>query len=271
MKTILVATDFSPAALNAANYAADMALAINADLFLLHVLQMPGATLQVPIQVPLDKMVEDVEGEIYKLKNDLAHKTAGKLNIKTEVREDYFFAELEAVCDIIKPYCVIMGSQGTTAIGRLVFGGHTVYAMKQLKWPLITVPPSASFSSVKKIALACDFDDAINKIPLSEIKTLVIDFGATLHVLNNGKLEEFRPEIISRSRILEQELGTIKPHYNFIVNPDTDAGIIEFVEDNNIDLLIVLPKHHGLIDKIVHKSHTRQMVLHSNVPVLALH
>ena len=35
MKTIIVATDFSPAALNAANYAAAMATAINAKLFLL--------------------------------------------------------------------------------------------------------------------------------------------------------------------------------------------------------------------------------------------
>ena len=41
MKTILVATDFSSVALNATNYAADMALAINADILLLHVYQIP--------------------------------------------------------------------------------------------------------------------------------------------------------------------------------------------------------------------------------------
>ena len=37
MKTIIVATDFSTAALNAAEYAADMALAIQANILLLHI------------------------------------------------------------------------------------------------------------------------------------------------------------------------------------------------------------------------------------------
>jgi len=41
MKTIVVATDFSAVALNAANYAVDMALAIKADILLLHVYQIP--------------------------------------------------------------------------------------------------------------------------------------------------------------------------------------------------------------------------------------
>jgi nucleotide-binding universal stress UspA family protein len=37
MKTILIATDFSPAAFNAANYAAGMGRVCNADLSLLHI------------------------------------------------------------------------------------------------------------------------------------------------------------------------------------------------------------------------------------------
>ena len=271
MKTILVATDFSRAALNATNYAIEMALAIDADLYLLHVFQTPGTSLQVPMPLILDEMLRDVEGEMDKQKEYVVRKTAGKLAVKTEVRREYFFAELEAVCDSIKPYCVIMGSQGTTVAERLAFGGHAVYAMRHLEWPLITVPPNTTFSSVKNIALACDFDDAINTMPLDKIKALVNDFGATLYVLNTSKGEELDQEIISKTKQLEQELGTIKPHYNFIINLDTDAGILGFVEDNNIDLLIVLPKHYDLLHNLLHKSHTKHMVLHSKVPVLALH
>jgi len=33
----------------------------------------------------------------------------------------------------------------------------------------------------------------------------------------------------------------------------------------------VLPKRHGLLDKLIHKSHTKQLVLHSHVPVMAFH
>ena len=271
MKTILVATDFSPAALNAANYAADMALAINADILLLHVYQIPVVYLEVPVALNEEGMMQEAEKGINKIKNQLTRKTNGKLNMETDVRVGVFFPELKTVCERIKPYTVVMGSQGTTAAEQLLFGSHAVYAMKHLMWPLITVPPEATFSAVKKIGLACDFDKVVDTTPLDEIKLLVNDFNAELHVLNTGKKEIFNPEIIFESGVLQEMLAPVKPNYHFISNQNTDEGIMDFAEKNHIDLLVVLPKRHGLLDKLFHKSHTKQLVLHSHVPVMALH
>ena len=49
MKTIIVPTDFSPIATNAMNFAADMAVNINASLMLLHVYQVPVSMPDVPV------------------------------------------------------------------------------------------------------------------------------------------------------------------------------------------------------------------------------
>ena len=270
MKTIVVATDFSPAALNAANYAADMALAINADILLLHVYQIPVVYLEVPV-VNEEDMIQEAEKDIIQLKEELAWKRGGKLNIETEVRIGVFFPEMKTVCERINPYTVVIGSQGKTAAERLFFGSHAVYAMKHLMWPLITVPPGAKFSSVKKIGLACDFDKVVDTTSLDEIKMLVNDFNAELHVLNTGKKEVFNPEIVFEAGVLEEMLEPLKPNYHFITNQNTDEGIMDFAEKNHIDLLIVLPKRHGLLDKLIHKSHTKQLVMHSHVSVMALH
>jgi nucleotide-binding universal stress UspA family protein len=271
MKTILMATDFSPAALNAARYASDMALSINANMILLYVFQLPVFYAEVPAGYTEEDMSQDAETELLRLKDELIQKTGGKLNIETEVRMGVFFAELTAVCDRIKPYTVVIGSQGTSAVQRLFFGGHAVYAMKHLRWPLITVPAGVVYSSVKKIGLACDFDLVLDTIPLDEIKALMNDFNAELYVLNTGKKEEFDSEIVFEASMLQEMLPQSRTHYNFIVNPDADEGILNFVEENNIDLLIVLPKRHSLLDKIIHKSHTRHLVLTSHVPVMAIH
>ena len=271
MKTILVATDFSPAALNATNYAAEMSLAINADLYLLHVFQTPGTCLQVPIPVLLDEMIQDVKHEMKKLKEDLMHKAAGKLNIKAEIRMDHFYAGLKAVCGRIKPYCLVMGSQGTTAAERFAFGGHTVYAMKHLEWPLIVVPPGFNFSAIKKILLACDYDNVLSTIPLEEIKLLVKDFSAELHVLNTCKDQPGNPNTELESGLLQEMLQPLNPEYHSVTSEYTDQAIMNFAEKNNIDLLIVLPKRHDLLDRLVHKSHSKQMVLYCHVPVMALH
>jgi nucleotide-binding universal stress UspA family protein len=63
----------------------------------------------------------------------------------------------------------------------------------------------------------------------------------------------------------------LNPQYHFIADENIDLGIMKFIEQNEIDMLIVLPKRHKLLDKLFHKSHTKQMVLHAHVPVMALH
>jgi nucleotide-binding universal stress UspA family protein len=272
MKTILVATDFSPAALNAAKYAADMALAINADMVLLHVFQIPVTYNEVlPVILNVDQLREDAEKNLDELKDQLNRQKNGKPGIQTNVEIGSFFDELKAACEKINPYMVVMGSQGTTASDRFLFGGHTVYAMKHLMWPLITVPNGVQFSSIKKIGLACDFDKVIDTTPVHEIKLLMNDFKASLHILNTGSQKEYNPDIVFQSGMLQEMIADLKPQYHFITHKDADEGIMDFAEKNNIDLLIVLPKRHGLLNKLIHKSHTKQLVLHSHVPVMALH
>ena len=272
MKTILLATDFSGAAQNAANYAADMALVINADLLLVHIYEIPVSYGEMPVPVNDEVIMENAEKNITELKEQLSRKTGGKLHIATEVTTGvFFFHELKSVCERIKPYAVVMGSHGTTAAERLFFGSQTVYAMKYLVWPLVSVPPEAAFSAVKKIGLACDFENVLNTTLLDEIKMLVSDFNAELHVINTGKEQVPDPDVAFELGLLDDMLNPLKPDYHFITSENTDEGIMNFAEENDIDLLVVLPKRHGLLHKLIHKSHTKQMVLYSHVPVMALH
>ena len=108
-------------------------------------------------------------------------------------------------------------------------------------------------------------------MPIDEIRGLVNNFNAELHVINTGKKEDFDPEIIFKSLKLEKLLGGIRAVYHFISNEDTDNGIISFTENNGIDLLIVLPKRHGLIDSLLLESHSKELVLHCHVPIMGLH
>ena len=112
MKTILVATDFSPAALNAVHYAADMAISIKADLLMLTVVQTPIGYSDLPIVINLEDMLRSTEKDIRQLKEALQLKTNGKINIEAEVGMGSFFSELKSVCERVKPYAVVMGSQG---------------------------------------------------------------------------------------------------------------------------------------------------------------
>lgn len=271
MNTILVATDFSAAAINAAEYAAEMALAVNKQLLLLHINNLPVAWGQIPIATDDTRMTENAITEMSRLKKRLEEKAAGKLVIETEIRTGAFFQELQTACEVIKPYTVVMGSQGTTATERFFFGGHTVYAMQHLPWPLITVPPEARYTYLRRIGLACDFDNVATVTPVEAILGLVKDFNADLHVLNVGKETVLAPDLVFESGVLSELLEEAAPQYHFIAHDDTNKALIEFVENYHIHLLLVLPRQRGLSEKLLYKSHTKELVLNSNVPVMALH
>lgn len=267
----MVATDFSPAASNAVKYAADMALSINVNLFLLHVYQVSVVYSEIPVALNEEAERQEVEQAIIQLKEEMIRRTDSKINITSEVRLGAFFQELKTICDYIKPYTVVMGSQGTTAAERLLFGGHTVNAMKNLSWPLITVSGDLKFSGIKNIGFACDFENVADSTPVEEIKTLVHDFNAELQLLTIVNKSVYNPGIVFESGLMQEMLKDIKHTYHFISNENIEEGIIEFTEKNNIDLLIVLPKRHSLLDEIIGKSYTKQLVLNSHVPVMALH
>ena len=271
MKKLVVTTDFSLAAANAVNYAADMALSINAELLLLNVVQTPIGYSDLPIIISLEDMMRSSEKDMQNLKAEVTKRTNGKIIIETEVGMGGFFEELKHVCERVKPYAVVMGSQGKTAAEHLMFGAHAVHAVKHLTWPVITVPPGATFTSVKKIGLASDLSEVVETTPIEEIKMLVNDFNAELHILNTGKKEVFDADIVFESGLMQEMTMALKPKFHFINNENTDEGIMDFADKNQIDLLIVLPRRHNLLGSIFHKSHTKQLVLHSHVPVMALH
>jgi nucleotide-binding universal stress UspA family protein len=274
MKRIVAPTDFSPASLNAVNYAADMACALKGSLSLIHVFQLPIIYSEVPVAIDnTDDSVKEAEEKIRQLKDDITKRTGGEIEINTEVKVGSVIPETESFCSSVHPYSVVMGTQGAGAVERFFFGSNTILAVKNLSWPLIVVPPDAKFTSIKKIGLACDLKKVVETAPVEEIKSLVKEFSAELHVLHVNREAEriYTPETRKESALLQEMLEELHPVYHFVSNADIDEGLVEFAEKNNLDLLIVVPKKHNLVDKLFHKSHTKQLVLNTHVPVMSVH
>lgn len=274
MKTLIVPTDFSPVATNAMNYAADMALQIHASLMLFHVYQVPVAVSEVPLPlISLDELKEQAESKLNKLRNDLEHVTSGKLKIYTEARLGNTVDELEDVCKKIKPFAVIMGSVGHSAVERIVFGSTTLTSIKHLTSPVISVPGGKEYGTgIKKIGFACDFREIAITTPVAVIKNFVKEFNAELHILNvDYKDRHFRADTPQQSALLHGELQEFNPRYHFIEHPDIEDGINEFAEKNNLDLVISIPKKHKLLEGLFKPSSTRQLIFESHVPVMCVH
>lgn len=274
MKTIIIATDFSPVATNAMHYGIDMAKAANASLLLFHAYQVPVSYSDTPIVlVSVDELKKGAEERLEKLKKEVEHITSGSLMVYTEAVMGNTSDELETLCEKINPFAVVLGAKGTTGLEKVLFGSTTLTVIRHLKWPVISVPPGKQFGAgIKKIGFACDFREVVSTTPSHIIKSFVAAFGAELHVLNVDYHDKhFKPETPEQSALLHTLLEECKPVYHFIDNKDVEDGILEFAEKNNIDLVIAIPKKHKLLEGLFKPSSTKQLIFQSHVPVLCVH
>lgn len=274
MKTIVTPTDFSAISLNAVNYAADLACVISTNLSLIHVCAIPIAINEVPVPAySIAELVTGAEEQMKLLKEDIMHRTRDRIKIITVVKQGDVVLGIDDYCASVDPYAVVMGTESTGAFESFLLGGKTISAMRQLSWPLIVVPPDVKFASLRKIGLACDLKKVVETVPVKEIKSLVKEFHAAFHVLHVSTESEdsFSAETVEESGWLQEMLGELNPKYHFINDTDIEKAVNEFAEKNNLDLLIIIPKKHTLISKIFQHSHSKRLVLHTHVPVMAIH
>jgi nucleotide-binding universal stress UspA family protein len=238
------------------------------------VYSIPVVISEVPVAAySLTSLITDAEEQMKLLKEKIMFNTRERIKINTVVTSGDVISEIDDYCAKVNPYAVVMGAESTGTLERFLLGGKTISAMKHFSWPLIIVPPDIKFTNIRKIGLACDFRKVVETIPVKEIRSLVEKFHAEFHVLHvsTESGNSFNDETVEESRWLQDIIGKFNPKYHFINDTDIEKGIVEFTERNNLDLLIIIPKKHNLINKIFQPSHSKRLVLHTNVPVMAVH
>ncbi len=274
MKTIIIATDFSTVAHNAMNYGVDLAKSIGHSITIVHVYQVPVAFADGPLaMVSLDDLRGAAEKQLEQIKADLHHVHGKELKIYSEAILGNVVEEIQKLAEKLDPFAVVMGATGLTGAQRILFGSNTLLAVRKLNYPVIVVPEGRSFGhGIKKIGLACDFRQVVDTMPTRFIQEFQKSFRAELHVINvDFENRQFQADTPEQSLMLHTLLETLKPVYHFIEEEDVEAGLNRFAEENNLDLLITIPKKHRFIEAIFKRSSTKKILKEARVPVVGIH
>ncbi len=272
MKTIIVPTDFSNPSNNALDYGIEMAKAINASLMIFHVYQVPVSISDTPVVlISVDELRKTAENNLMALKEELEIKNPG-LKIYAEAVLGNVIDEMETLCEKIRPFAVVMGSKGTTGFEQALFGSTTLGLIRHLNWPVICVPSKSKFKGgIHKIGFACDCNKVVETTPANFLCEFIKTFHSELHVLNIDHNHKHLAEKSQESLLLQTMLEESKPTWHFINNKNVEEGIHSFADDNDIDMLVAIPKKHTMLDSLMHYSHTKELVFHSHVPVMCIH
>lgn len=273
MKTLLVPTDFSPIAKNASDYAFEMARSIEATVVLAHVYSLPVAISEVPVVViSEDEVRKNAERQLADLKKEYEAKYGEAVKVYTELMFGAVEDELEDLCKKLNPLAVVMATKGAGGLERIVFGSNTLTAIKHLTVPVIVVPPNAKFKKIENIGFATDFKNVKEVTPKEEIELFTRLFNAKLHILNiDFKDKHFTAETPEESLNLETMLEDLSPEFHHIEEVDFERAINHFADENKIDMVLLVPRKHKLLDSLFGKSHSKEMALHTRVPMMAVH
>lgn len=272
MKKILAAIDFSEASFNALSYAAYLANTFNSTLVVLHAYSNTDAIDNQPVTEIYDSasdlevanhnyLVAQMEGIIRKY----------TVKIKGIVKKGKTIPLIKKVAKEEKISLIVMGMKGKGKSGS-VFGSTTTEMIGKTELPIIVIPEKAGYQAIQTIAIATDFKD---RKPVSRFKVLsefIKKYDPFLHILNVQKKEsKLTPTMIAgkmRSGLIWDKYNH---DFNIIENDDVEKGINQFLKSHQVDLLAMVARKHGLLEKVFSKSHTKAMTKQTKVPLLVMH
>lgn len=273
MKKIIVPVDFSTNAANAAEFAGNLAIFYGGEILLYNAYQMPVPVGEISYPLyDVPEMQQASEHELEMLKTDLEGKLRSKITINIKAEMVLLSDGLADLCDSEKPDLVVIGLSGKNALTKLIVGSNTIHITHHLKYPVLVVPPKASFTPVRKIGFACDYKQIEESVPVELLTKIITDFNAQLYVINvdfNDK--NFTPEMVHENFAIRDLFEDIHPKYESIESENVTEGLNHFAEEKGLDWIVVIPKKHTILQKIFNRSHSTDFLFHTHLPVLCLH
>ncbi|HWZ35134.1 MAG TPA: universal stress protein [Mucilaginibacter sp.] len=280
MKTILLATDFSASAKDAARYGFDLACQIKAKIIIVNAMiiaaEMPQSGFAYWPGEEFDGLLHDYEAELQHFKSELeAGVEPGAYCPPVQcINEAGRFTDviIKAVAEN-KADLVVIGTHRGGLLSRLLIGNHAEQLMDATTGPLLIVKPGTVFQPVKKIAYATEFMDP--KKDLEIIYRLVawaklLKAGILLaHVTHKPELADHVKKTLGEYLTeLSNKANYPNIYYRLIYNDKTEAGLTWLCEHGQVDMLAMAHRSRHLPAEIFGHSHTKSMNELSELPLL---
>lgn len=272
MKSIVVATDFSPAAENATRYAIELAGILKTKLVLLNILE-PAPAYAVEV---LPAMA--VEDEMEACRQKLEEKTQA-IGKETGLEVEYYCnfgspGGLLVEESLKREAQYIIAGMGTRGKGiRKLFGNTITELVQHSNVPILVIPENASFKTIAKMALAYERDlsfDADTRL-LEPLTYLGDTFKSKLQLVHvyRDVVEHLNDRFNDRTRI-ERFTRHLQPETTNLYGTSVTAELEIFIHEQHIDLVAMLIQKHSFLARLFTKSQTRRMIFETDIPLLLI-
>ena len=282
MKRILVPTDFSQPAYNAARYAVHLARGIKANIELCHAIMVPDET---PLTAQTVWPAEDYTF-LKKLANSRMKDTVEELmrekkwsNHKAyQNPEISYTSEAGNVSEIVNDLVnkkdinlVVMGMAGASKMTKLFLGSNSLDIIQRAGFPVLLVPDNVVFNGLWKIAFATDLSCQDIEV-IHSLSGLAREFNAEILIthVTSEKIDrqDHQQKIDSFLNEVSCKINYPKIYYRGINDKNVNQGLSWLTANSDIDMLVMVHRQHNFFSSLFKSSHTKQLARHINVPLL---
>jgi len=280
---IMVATDFSPHADRALDYAISLARRFGSRLYLTHVLTYEGhEVLEPDLGAPSSEKMRNAAEQSAKAIED-----SGRLYgvpYEMVIEEGSLWPALEMLLEKYKVDLLVVGTHGLSGPLKTVFGSVAEQIFRQAPIPVLTVGPSvtqepAFEAEFRSILFATDFGPAAEREAALAF-AIAQEHRARLVFLH---VTPFRTGIAERDAVVEREVIThqlqelvprpadlkCKPEIH-IGYGETVEEILRIARETNADLIVIGAKKRGSLSGHLPGTKAYGVVRGAQCPVLTI-
>lgn len=273
METILIPTDFSPAASSATNYAVELAKFFETKLVLVNAYLMPPVNYEAGFSVEMLTVLQEAAvKQLETLKKELLLKNE-HLSIECATEMGAPYDVIESMSKKYNADLIVMGIVGEA--GKLkehLIGSSAVQVARHLEIPTFIIPENIIYHRIQHISFACDMEKTEETELVYVAKYFSKMFDAELEVVNVEKPEEeVSTEKAKTSVFMERKLDTVKHKTVYITENNIAKGLENYFHTHPTDVIMVNPKKHNIFHNLFAESVTKELVFHIHQPILAIH
>lgn len=264
--SLLVLTDFFPAADQALEYATSLAAPLGARLVLLHVRR----------DSPLDPdALSGVFADLGGPAAQLALKSLTRGLPVPVVAEVGHGRVLPAVADAVsrhQPVLLVLGRPNRDEVPDELTSTTALDILQHAPYPLLVVPPGlASTAPPRRLLLAVDGEAFALGDHADAIRHLLQALHAELTLLHCAPSEGVVAADVLGS-VLQTGLAADlpPPSVRQVVAADPATGVLAAALPADCDAVVLLARRRSVLGQLFHRSVTAQVLLHCPVPVLVL-
>ena len=277
-KKILIPTDFSKNAWNAATYAADLFKDVTCTFYILNAYTVTGYSLG-------DLMVPEPGSDSYERAKKIAINGLDKIRDMLDFRAQNDKHTYETLCVYNDPLSamrefiekkdidmVVMGTKGSTNSRGALFGSNTITAMEKLRnCPVIGVPLDTRFGILKEIVFPTSYKTHYKRKELIYLTELAQMHDAHICIVHVHHREELNADQKDNQQLLQECLDGTKHSFHHINGSDPRIGVQHFVESRGSDMVSFINKKHAFFGSVFTNPMVKELGMFSKVPLMILH